>query len=145
MNSPVLIIDDLADDAHWLQRQLAEVGLCNPCHSVSSAAEALAYLKGIGKYADRHEYPFPMVVLLDLKMPEIDGFEFLEQINPMPERDAMLVVAVSAMDDLGSIRRAYQLGANSFLCKPCEKGDLQRLIQGFPRYWSRTPPPMAMP
>ena len=139
MSLPILIVEDSADDALLLKRQLSAAGLCNPCHSVTSAKEALAYIGGRGVYADRNQYPKPKVVLLDLKMPEMDGFQLLERLQGMADRENVLVVAVSALDDLQSIRRAYQLGANSFLSKPCEKAHLESLIQGFPAYWSRTP------
>jgi CheY-like chemotaxis protein len=106
---------------------------------VSSGTEALAYVEGEGQYADREKFPFPSVILLDLKMPEMNGFEVLARLKQMPEAAAMLIVAVSALDDLESIRRAYQLGANSFVAKPCTKADVLRLISGFPGYWRRNP------
>jgi CheY-like chemotaxis protein len=135
----ILIVEDSRDDAELLHQQLAAAGLCNPCHTVSCGAAALAYVEGQGQYADREKYPFPSVVLLDLKMPEMDGFEVLERLRRLPEVTGILVVAVSALDDLESIRRAYQLGANSFVAKPCRKADVLRLIYGFPGYWTRTP------
>jgi CheY-like chemotaxis protein len=106
---------------------------------VSNGAEALKYLTGEGRYADRDEYPMPRVILLDLKMPEIDGFELLKRLKAMPTMGDVLIIAVSALDDLESIRRAYGLGARSFLAKPCQAVDVENLIQGFPGHWSRTP------
>ena len=139
MDLPVLIVEDSADDAQWLTRQLSDAGVCNPCDVVTSGSDALAYVEGRGRYALREKYPMPRVILLDLKMPEMDGFELLSRLQRLPEREDMLIVAVSALDDLESIRRAYQLGADSFLSKPCERVDVESLIQGFPKFWSRSP------
>jgi len=77
------------------------------------------------------------VVLLDLKLPGISGFNFLEWLKAQSGLDDLLVVVVSGLDDLASIRRAYALGADSFLTKPCQRLDVENLIQWFPGYWRR--------
>ena len=138
MSSPILIVEDSVDDATKLRRELNRAGLCNPCYVVNNGTEALRYLTGQGHYADRNEYPMPRVILLDLKMPELDGFELLRRLKTMPALGDALIIAVSGLDDLESIRRAYGLGARSFLAKPCQAVDVKNLIQGFPNYWSRT-------
>ena len=78
----------------------------------------MEYLDGRGKYADRETYPFPSILLLDLHMPEGDGFAVLSRV-----------------DEIKNINRAYALGANSFLTKPSHEQDLQALIRSFHDYW----------
>jgi PleD family two-component response regulator len=70
-------------------------------------------------------------------MPEIDGFELLARLKGMTALEGVLIIAVSGLEDLESIRRAYLLGAQSFLAKPCQAVDVENLIQGFPGYWTR--------
>ena len=142
---PILIVEDSSDDAEWLKRSLKLAGLCNPCYVVTTAPDALAYIEGTGKYADREQYPPPKIILLDLKLPGMDGFQMLERLKRIPAMEGVLLVAISGLDDLQSIRRSYQLGANSFLAKPCRAVDIENLVQGFPGYWSKAPPPAPPP
>ena len=139
MSQPILIVEDSADDAQLLRSQLRRAGLCNPCHAVSSAEEAITYLEGAPPYEDRSRFPAPAVILLDIKLPGLDGHQFLQWINARPNLAGILVVVISGADDLSSIRRAYQLGARSFITKPCSVAELQNLFHGFPGYWTRTP------
>ena len=134
---PILIVEDAKDDLEWLKQQLEQAGLCNPCYAVTNAIDGLDYIDGTGKYADRVTYPVPKIILLDLRLPGMDGFQMLERLKRMPSTQQVLVVAVSGLDDLESIRRSYQLGADSFLAKPCRSLDLENLVRGFPEYWSR--------
>jgi CheY-like chemotaxis protein len=142
MPETILIVDDWDDDAELLRLTLDEIGLVNPIQIVHSAAEAIAYLQGDFPYSDRGKFPLPKIILLDLNMPRMDGFDFLKWLSAKARLADFMVIVVSGVDDWVSMRRAYELGAASFLTKPCRRLDLEHLIEWFPRYWTRpTPPP----
>jgi CheY-like chemotaxis protein len=109
--------------------------LLNPVFVVSDGEEAVAYLKGEGKYADRYEYPLPSLLLLDLKMPRKNGFEVLEWIREQPGLRRLRVVVLTTSDAPDDIDRAYELGANAFMVKPLERGQFLELTNAIKGYW----------
>ena len=143
MPKPILIVDDGPDDAMLLERMLRAQGITNPIHIVHSAIEALAYLQGDHGYEDRSKYPLPKLILLDLRMPGMDGFEFMEWLRANERIGHFKVIVASGLDDVSSIRRAYTAGARSFLTKPYTATDVENLVKGFPNCWNRdkTSPP----
>ena len=76
--------------------------------------------------------------MLDLRLPAQDGFEVLRWVRGQEQFKDILIVALSVSDDLWAIRRAYELGANSFLAKPVKVADVENLVRGFPQYWTRS-------
>src|SRR5438270_424523 len=82
---------------------------------VRDGAEAMDYLRGEGSYANRDEYPLPALILLDLKMPKVDGFEVLTLLRAHPTLRSLPVLVLTSSDQLRDVNRAYELGANSFL------------------------------
>lgn len=139
----VLIVEDFEDDAKLLEMLLISSGIANPIHSVFSAEQAVGYLQGALPYADRTRYPLPTIVFLDLKLPGLDGFEFLRWLKGSPHSEGAFVVVLSATGDLASVQAAYALGANSFLVKPCRAADLENLVACYPNLWTRSIPPDA--
>ena len=77
----ILLVEDRTDDVELVRRGLLKAKVFNPLQVVSDGEEALAYLDGVGKYADRKLYPLPDIILLDLKMPKMDGFEVLREVR----------------------------------------------------------------
>jgi CheY-like chemotaxis protein len=135
----VLILEGLADDATQLRLTLEQAKVANPVMALLSGAEAKAYLEGAMPYSDRLKFPPARTVFLNLKLAGTDGFEFLKWLRASAQFKDVLAIAVSAENDLGSIRRAYELGANSFITKPCSIADVENLITGFPDYWNQFP------
>lgn len=133
----ILIIEDFVDDAENLQTVLKQAGVRNPAEIVHSVTDATSYLTYVARCNDPDRHPPVKIVLLDLKLPGLDGFQFLEWLRIHPEFGDMLVIVVSGLDDLASIRRAYALGADSFLTKPCTAADLENIMRTFPEYWER--------
>jgi CheY-like chemotaxis protein len=132
----ILLIEDSADDATALERELLRAGIRNPVEVARTVPEAIAYLVYVaGRKRQSTEIPPVRVVLLELKLPGLDGFHFLEWLRMNPESGKILVVVVSGLEDVAAIRRAYALGANTFLSKPCTSADLLNLVQRFPGYW----------
>jgi CheY-like chemotaxis protein len=87
-------------------------------HFVVDGAEAINYLAGRGKFADRRTYPLPKVILLDIKMPRLSGFEVLAWLRQQSSIAAIPVIAFSSSDQQSDIDKAYQLGVNAYVVKP---------------------------
>lgn len=130
-----LLVEDNDNDALLLRRAFVKARVLNPLHVARSGEEAIAYLSGTGKYATRSEYPLPSLVLLDLKMPGLDGFDVLRWIRQEPELRALRVVVLTSSDELRDINLAYQLGANSFLVKPADFERFVEISQALNGYW----------
>jgi CheY-like chemotaxis protein len=136
----VLIIEDFVDDAEDLRNILKQAGVSNPIDVVHSVSDATAHLTYVARCNDPARHPPVKIILLDLKLPGLNGFQFLEWLRIHPEFSDVLVIVVSGLDDLASIRRAYALGADSFLTKPCTLADLENMMRSFPEHWERSVP-----
>jgi CheY-like chemotaxis protein len=131
----ILIVEDREDDILVMRRAFDKASLANPIKIVRDGEEALAYLSGEGKYSSRDEYPLPALILLDLKLPRMDGFEVLTWIRKQDGLRGLPVVVLTSSDQLRDVNRAYEIGANSFFVKELDfqsSVDLSRLLQ---RYW----------
>jgi len=132
---PILLAEDNEDHVALIQRAFRRGGLCNPLFVVRDGEQAIAYLTGTGKFANREEFPLPTLMLLDLKMPNVDGFEVLHWIRQQPALRGLRVVVLTTSEEQQDINRAYQLGANSFLVKPINLEDFFRLTEAVKGYW----------
>ena len=103
--------------------------------SVTSGREARAYLAGQGDYADRDRYPFPDVVLLDIKLPDEDGFEVLRWIRAQPALRSLVVLLFSASVFPGDVEKGLTLGANSYIAKFMDLDELSNFAQALEAYW----------
>ena len=141
-NALFLLVEDDEDQVLLVQRAFQRANIVNPLHVVRSGQEAMVYLEGAGPYANRDEFPLPKLILLDLKMPGISGFDVLRWIRQQPALRATRVVVLTASNQIRDVNLAYQLGANSFLVKPVDFDDFVRLSQAIQGYWiwlSRAP------
>jgi CheY-like chemotaxis protein len=136
------VAEDQEDDVILLRSALHKAGIPNPVHIVADGEECIAYLGGEGKYANRDEYPLPGLLLLDLKMPRMNGFEVLQWIRKDPGLKRLPVVVMTTSDRIFDINRAYELGANSFVVKTLDIQTFEDLVDQLGRYWlqlSRAP------
>ena len=131
----ILLAEDDANDALLIKRALTKTGISNPVQMVSDGEEAISYLAGNGKYTNREAYPFPGYLITDLKMPRKSGFELLEWIRNNPEHQVIPTVVLSSSRQAEDIKRAYRLGANSYLTKPADFTKLQELTRKLFEYW----------
>ena len=132
----VLIADDSETDIFFLLRSFSASHVKNPVYVVRSGTEAIQYLEGSGKYANRAAFPLPKIVFLDLKMPAPDGFDVLRWKEQHREQlPKMLWVAMSNFDAIKTINQAYACGATTFLTKPLDGEDIRHLIKSFEEYW----------
>jgi len=138
----ILLAEDEEDYVLLIQRAFAQAKIPNPLHVVWNGQEAISYLKGDGKYSNREEYPLPDLLLLDLRMPRVNGLEVLQWIRAQPGLAPLRVLVLTSSDQIRDVNEAYKLGANSFLVKPMDFQDfaqLSRLIQEFWLKASKTP------
>ncbi len=140
----ILIAEDSENDALLLQMALKRAGIKERVYVVADGVEAIAYLRGEGKYKDRSKFPFPNVLFTDLKMPRMSGFEVLEWLRSHPECFIIPVIVLSASQLDDDIRKAYQLSANAYLVKPGKFEDLQKILKLAFEFWDKcekpTPP-----
>jgi len=130
----ILQVEDDPNDVIFLRHAMDKAGAINPIHTVSDGRQAIAYLQGTGKYADRAKFPFPCLVLLDLKLPYVMGLEVLKWIrNHSPT--ALPVVMMTASADDADIATAYRLGASAFLSKPSEAAQLEDMAKAIQHFW----------
>ena len=131
----ILLAEDREDDVFLIRKSLISAGIPYPVHAVEDGEEAIAYLKGEGRYSNRDEYPLPDLLLLDLKMPRVDGFEVLQWIREQPSLRTLRVVVLTASEQIRDVNRAYGLGANSFLVKPLDFENFLELGRFITQYW----------
>jgi CheY-like chemotaxis protein len=132
---PILLVEDSEDDQLLIKRAFAKAKLSNPLHVVDDGDKALAYLKGEGAYADRSDHPLPTIILLDLKLPRRSGHEVLQWLRGNDELKQIPVVILTSSAENADIKRAYELGANSYLVKPVEFEDLLAMVRQVGVYW----------
>jgi CheY-like chemotaxis protein len=133
----ILLVDDDENDVFMVQKATARSGAGHTIQAVRDGEEAICYLRGVGQYADRQKFPLPNVIVTDLKMQRVSGFDFLRWLRSHPECGVIpaLVFTSSRMDQ--DILEAYKLGANSFLTKPVSLEGLVELLRITYEYWSR--------
>ena len=133
-----LLVEDDRNDQQLVELEFQRVSLNIQLITVQDGSEAIEYIEGRGEYADRARFPIPHVILLDLKMPRVTGFEFLEWLrSKSPHRARFIPVIVLSSSNLEpDIDRAYSLGANSYLVKPIHWQSFRERIQALCVYWS---------
>ncbi len=134
--SPVLLAEDNPDDAYLVRRALRETGTLNPLQVVGNGQEAIEYLAGDGKFADRLVYPFPALFLLDLHMPVKDGVEVLRWLSEHREIPRRLpVVVLSSREMPSETQIAYAMNIQACIVKPLAYPDLRERIRILKEYW----------
>lgn len=115
--------------------------MTSPIHQVHDAAEAISYMLGEGKYADRKAYEYPTFVITDLKMPRGDGFSVLQYLKGNPEWAIIPTVVFSSLSDLDDIKKSYMLGASSYHVKPHSTDELKEHLDVLHTYGMRCETP----
>jgi CheY-like chemotaxis protein len=132
----VLLVEDDLNDIFLVKRAFKMAHIQNPLQVVTDGQEAIAYLRGEGKYADRQAHPLPKLVVMDIKMPRKSGFEVLTWIkgdNHLLRR--ILVIIVSSSDNPADINHAYEQGANAYMIKPVDFRAVEHLFESITHYW----------
>ena len=139
--SPILHVDDDPNDVFLLQHAMKKAGVANPIQVLTDGQQAIDYLRGAGKFADRETFPLPGLVLLDLKLPHVMGLDVLKWIRQQSGM-TLVVVLMTASGEDRDIATAYRLGANGFLVKPSEASKLEDMVKAIKDFWLtyNTPP-----
>ena len=137
----VLLVEDNIHDAEMTIRALKKVNLANNLVHVKDGAEALDFIFARGKYSDREMGDHPKVILLDIKMPKVDGIEVLKQIKSHESSRAIPVVIMTSSKEEQDIINSYELGVNSYVVKPVEFEGFARAVSQLGLYWLLTNQP----
>jgi CheY-like chemotaxis protein len=131
-----LYVEDSVDDVLLVEATFRKKGY-GQLHSVTDGQEAIDYLVGEGIYADREKYPIPDVILLDLKMPRVDGFGFLKWLHEESPNSfrRLPVIVMSTSAETKDVDRAYDLGVNCYLTKPIDWELFQERIRAIGNFW----------
>jgi CheY-like chemotaxis protein len=133
----ILLAEDNPEDAEMTMRALRKRNLANQLHWVKDGAEALDYLFGTGEYAGRDKHHPPKLVLLDIKMPKVDGIEVLRRIKASDLRTVPVVVMTSSNEER-DVLESYRLGVNSYIVKPVQFEAFLDTVAKIGLYWVLT-------
>jgi CheY-like chemotaxis protein len=131
----ILLADDSDDDVFLIRRTLQTANILNPLRVVHDGEQVLAYFKGEPPYDDREAFPLPELLLLDLKMPRLDGFEVLAWLRQQPAWRKLPVAVLTSSTDVRDANAAFGLGANSFLIKPIDFMRFAEFAQAMAGSW----------
>jgi len=142
---PILLVEDNPNDLELTLAALKRCQLANPIHIVRDGAEALDYLYGRGEFLQR-EAGDPAVVLLDLKLPKIDGLEVLERVKSDAQLKPIPIVMLTSSREERDLVQSYRLGVNAFVVKPVDFNTFLKAIQDLGMFWAvlNEPPPRGV-
>lgn len=131
----ILLAEDSPADAEMAMDALREANLINPIVHVEDGVEALDYLMRTGRYADRQPGN-PAVILLDIKMPRLDGLDVLQKMREMPELKSIPVVILSSSREESDLARSWDLGVNAYVVKPVDVDQFFTAIKTLGQFWA---------
>jgi len=133
----LLIVENDEDDRFLIHRALTAIGFDRPVQMITTAAEAIAYIEGRGRYSNRSAFPYPSLIMIDLEMPVADGFVVLEYLRSHPESAIIPTVVFSGSVEPYDVKKSYLYGASAYHEKPHDFHELQALLRSLLDYWMR--------
>ena len=133
--TPILLVEDSEDNVFLVRHAMHKAGITARLEVATSGEQAIEYLGGANRYSDWVRFPLPSIVLLDLKMPGMSGFEVLKWIREQPGLKALRVAMLTSSDMPSEIKTAHELGANIFLTKPVELELLVEILKTLNEHW----------
>jgi CheY-like chemotaxis protein len=141
----VLVVEDTEEDFELLKIAIRRAKVTTRVELVRDGQEAIDYLCGAGKYADRGAYPFPGVLFLDLKLPRVNGFEVLKWLKEHEQCKVVPVMVLTSSELDQDVDYAYRLGANCYMVKPNTLDKLVAMVdQAFNFWWMCALPPLPV-
>jgi len=131
----ILLVEDNPADVELTLRALREHHLANLVHVVNDGAEALDFLFTTGSYTDQQQEISPKVILLDLKLPKVDGLEVLRRIKADNRTKTIPVVVLTSSQEQRDLVSSYELGVNSYMVKPVESEKFEQSVKELGLYW----------
>ena len=138
----ILLAEDDPDDAEIFQLAIKRSGLVTRLIVTRDGQETIDYLSGNDPFHDRTKFPFPNLLIMDIRMPNVDGFHLLTWLRTHPQCSVVPTLIFSASDQPNDVRKAYQLGANSYIAKPSQLEELVDLIRVVYEYWHHCEAPL---
>lgn len=140
----VLVVEDSDRDFDLFEGAIRGSGFPAEIHRARDGAEAIDYLSGNGLFRDRLVHRFPDIVLVDLKMPRLNGFELLEWIQRNPQHQVIPTIVMSSSSVPGDVDRAYGTVAHSYFVKPIDFTEFTTIFQRIIAYWCSATTPGSM-
>ena len=131
----ILLVEDNPDHAMLTRRVLKDYKVANEVHLVEDGADALDYVYRRGQYSNGKNAPRPGLILLDVKLPKVDGFEVLRQLKTDPEYSSIPVVMLTTSSHDEEVARGYADGANSYVTKPVRFDEFAEKVKNIGLYW----------
>jgi two-component system response regulator len=131
----ILLVEDNPNDVELTLRALKKRNLANKVHVVKDGAEALEFIFGTGTYAERDINHIPKVILLDLKLPKVDGLEVLRIVKSDERTKVIPVVVLTSSKEESDLVESYRLGANSYITKPVDFDKFAQIVSEMGLYW----------
>ncbi|SPE54378.1 Response regulator receiver protein [Verrucomicrobia bacterium] len=131
----ILLVENDPNEQALIEEAFRANGMTGPLQKVGDGVEAISYLMGEGKYADRIQFPYPSLILTDLHMPRADGFDVLRHLKSNPTWAIIPTVVLTASSDPEDVRTAYLLGANCYHVKPPSFPGLCAQLNILHKYW----------
>jgi len=135
MQSPILLVEDNADDEALTIRAFSKNNIRNPIVVARDGQEALDQLYGTGSYANRENYQRPALILLDIKLPKLNGIEVLRHIRANAQTKLIPVVMMTTSKEEDDLVKSYSLGANSYIRKPVDFQQFLEVVRQVGIYW----------
>ena len=142
---PILLVEDTPDDAELTMMSLKRSGLLNEVVVAEDGLEALDYLFCEGRYAGRTSHDAPALILLDIKMPRLDGIEVLQRLRADERTKVLPVVMLTTSTEDTDLARAYEAGANAYVRKPVSLVEFQEAVRQLGLFWILTNEPPKKP
>lgn len=131
----ILHVEDDSNDVLLFHHACLKAGITLNLQAVADGDEAITYLRGGDRFVNREQYPLPHLILLDLKMPRVNGFEVMSWLRREEKFRRLPVVVLSSSNHEADVKRAYDAGANSYLVKPVDFNALVALVKMVHQYW----------
>ena len=134
-NTKILLVEDNPYDAELTLRALRKNDITHAISHVEDGLEALDFIFARGKFSHRTTHPLPSLVLLDLKLPRVDGFEVLRELKSNSTTKSIPVVVLTSSNEMQDIQASYDLGANSYIVKPVQYNKFLEAVKHLQLYW----------